>query len=405
MSESQPYGSRRREFREFVDREIVPSAARWDREGAISREIVTAVAERGYLGAGMGTWGGVQPLDLVAFGILHEEVGRGCSSVRSLLTVHAMVAHAVQRWGTAAQKERWMPKLATGEVIGSFALTEEHVGSDVKGIQTQAVAEGDGFRLDGTKKWITMGLIADLFLVFARTARGMTAFLVEAGSPGLGVRALEPLIGARGSLLSEVEMTGCRVPADAVIGPQGLGLATVASSCLDMGRYSVACGCVGIAQASLEAAAEYTQSRQASGSPLKDHQLIREMVSNMTTNVWAARLLCQQAGYLKERGDPGTVLETWMAKYFASTIASKAASDAVQIHGARGCSTQFPVERYFRDARIMEIIEGTTQIQQITIAELGYQSSFPIIDLQTEPLVAARTVTEPEPARTASTRA
>lgn len=375
------YAAWRRSFRELVDRQIVPNAGRWDREGAIPRGIVPELGSRGYLGAGLGPWSPGEPMDMVTFGILHEEVGRGCSSVRSLLTVHGMVAHAIKRWGTAAQQERWLPQLSTGSAIGAFALTEERVGSDARAVQTEAVRDGADVRLDGAKKWITMGTLADVFLLFARTGNGMTAYLVERDRPGVGVRPLAPLIGARASLLSEVTLDGCRVPADAALGPRGMALAAVASQALDIGRYSVACGCVGIAQGCLEASLAYTRGREAGGVPLKDHQLIREMVTNMATNVRAARLLCQHAGHLKDTGDPATIMDTWIAKYFAAAAASRAATDAVQVHGARGCSDTYPVERYFRDAKVMEIIEGTTQILQITIADLAYQGSQEISDL------------------------
>ena len=182
------------------------------------------------------------------------------------------------------------------------------------------------------------------------------------------------MLGTRASMLAELYLNDCHIPKENLVGGRGFGLATVATSALDIGRYSVACGCVGIAQACLEASLHYTSERKQFGSYLKDHQLIQRMITEMITNVKAARLLCYQAGYLKEIGDPNTIMETWVAKYFASTIAVKAANDAVQIHGANGCSNDYPVQRYLRDAKIMEIIEGSTQLQQMTIAGYGYQT-------------------------------
>jgi alkylation response protein AidB-like acyl-CoA dehydrogenase len=377
----------RRSFREFVDEEIAPHAGRWDREGAIPREIVAALAGRGYLAAGLRDGGGRRAIDMVRFGVLHEEVGRGCSSVRSLLTVHGMVAHSVRRWGSPAQNERWLPALAAGGAVGAFALTEEGSGSDARDVRTRVTRDGSGYVLDGGKRWITMGAVADVFLVFARDERGMSAFLVERDSPGLDVQPTPPPTGTRASRLAQLSFDGCRVPADAALGPRGLALGTVLSAALDIGRYSVACGCVGIAQACLEASLDFSRGRHASGLPIRQHQLIREMIANMATDVRAARLLCQQAGLLKDEGDPATVAATWEAKYFASRAAARAASDAVQIHGARGCSTDYPVERYLRDAKVMEIIEGSTQIQQITIAELVYQEPATIVDLPFDPVL------------------
>jgi alkylation response protein AidB-like acyl-CoA dehydrogenase len=313
-------------------------------------------------------------MDMITFGLLHEEMGRGCSSIRSLLTVHSMVTHALLRWGSKQQKAFWLPKLATGEIIGAFALSEPNVGSDAKSVETTARLCGDYYVLNGQKKWITYGQIADLFLLFARCDGKVSAFLVERNSPGFSTKPISGMLGARASMLAELYLNECAIPKENLVGGRGFGLATIATSALDIGRYSVACGCVGIAQACLEASLQYTSERKQFGSYLKDHQLIQRMITEMITNVKAARLLCYQAGYLKEIGDPNTIMETWVAKYFASTIAFKAANDAVQIHGANGCSNDYPVQRYLRDAKIMEIIEGSTQLQQMTIAGYGYQA-------------------------------
>jgi hypothetical protein len=315
---------------------------------------------------------GGKGLDMITYGLLNEEIGRACSSVRSLLTVHDMVAQALNRWGNQAQKEKWMTRLASGQIIGAFALSEPNVGSDAEGVETTAALEGDTYVLSGRKKWISFGQIADLFLLFARCEGKPTAFLVERNSPGLSIRPIKGILGVRASMLAQLELDDCRIAKENLIGRVGFGVSHVALSALDQGRYSVAWGCVGIAQACLEACLKYTSERKQFGAYLKDHQLIQSMIANMTTKLKAARLLCYQAGYLKDVGDPGAIMETSIAKYFVSKVVNELASDAVQIHGANGYSSDYPVQRYFRDAKLMEIIEGSTQIQEMTIAKFAY---------------------------------
>jgi alkylation response protein AidB-like acyl-CoA dehydrogenase len=362
-------------FRAFADEAIVPFADAYDRDQRLPSELVAELGQRGYLGALVPESAGGPGLDMLTFGALHEEIGRGCSSVRSLLTVHSMVAYAITRWGTPEQRTRWLRRLGTGDVVGAFALSEPEVGSDARSIETTATATANGFVLHGRKKWITAGQIADLFLIFARSERGICAFLVERGTPGFSTRPIQNVLGTRASMLAEIHLDNCTIPTANLLGPQGFGLASVATSALDIGRYSVAVGCVGIGQACLEASLAYASARRQGGAYLKDHQLVSAMISDMLVNVRAARLLCEKAGRSKEVGHPETIMDTMIAKYFASTVAARAANDAVQIHGANGCSDDYSVARYYRDAKIMEIIEGSTQIQQVYIAQHGYQSA------------------------------
>lgn len=361
------------EFRDFVEREIIPDANRCDREQNTPIQLIQKLAQREYLGAVIPKAQGGSNMDAIAFGLLNEEIGRGCSSLRSLLTVHSMVARAICKWGSKHQKEYWLPKLATGEAIAAFALSEPNVGSDAKSVETTATISGDSYVLNGQKKWITYGQIADIFLVFAQCENQPSAFLVEKDSPGLSIKPISGMLGVRASMLAELHLDNCRIPQENLVGRLGFGFSYVASSALDYGRYSVAWGCVGVAQACLEACLRYTSQRKQFGVYLKEHQLIRQMIAEMIVNIKAARLLCYQAGYLKEIGDPRAFTETSIAKYFAAKILTNVANDAVQIHGANGCSSEYPVERYLRDAKIMEIIEGSTQIQQISIADYGYQ--------------------------------
>ena len=359
-------------FRAFAREAIIPEADRYDQEERTPVELIRKVAQHGYLGALAPVENGGAGMDMITFGLLNEEIGRACSSVRSLLTVHSMVTYAIAKWGSKRQKATWLHRLAPGELIGAFGLSEPNVGSDAKSVETTATPCGDYYILNGAKKWITYGQIAGLFLIFARCEGKISAFLVERDAPGFSTKPIFGMLGTRGSMLAELHLHNCEIPKENMLGGLGFGLATVATSALDIGRYSVACGCVGIAQACLDASLHYTSKRKQYGVYLKDHQLIQQMITNMIVNVKAARLLCYQAGYLKDIGDPSTVMETWTAKYFASLAATKAANDAVQIHGALGCSTEYPVQRYLRDAKIMEIIEGSTQIQQINIASHGY---------------------------------
>ncbi|HEU0053254.1 MAG TPA: acyl-CoA dehydrogenase family protein, partial [Longimicrobium sp.] len=288
--------------------------------------------------------------------------------LRSLLTVHSMAAYAVLRWGTRGQKERWLPRLATGETIGAFALSEPNVGSDASAVETVAEPDGDGWRLTGTKKWTTYGQIADLYLVFARVEGKPAAFLVPRETEGVEVRALEGITGTRASMLAELRFAGARMGKEDRVAGIGFGLA-VALSVLEIGRFSVASGCVGIVRACLDASLAYASERVQFGRPIGEHALVRQLIADMATDWRAARLLCARAGALRDAGDPSAGPETFVAKYFASTAATRAALAAVQIHGANGITEAYPVERYLRDSRVMEIIEGSTQIQQLTIAE------------------------------------
>lgn len=360
-------------FRGFVDEHVAPYADGFDREERLPRDLIEETARRGFLGATLPEAYGGGAMSMVVYGLLHEEVGRGCSSLRSLLTVHGMVAHAVLRWGSKELRARWLPRLATGERVAAFALTEPGVGSDARAVEASARAAQGGYVLDGRKRWITFGQIADLFLVFAQCEGRPVALLVERETPGLSVEPLGGMLGVRASMLAEVRFEDCRVPRENVVGREGFGFSHVASTALDFGRYTVAWGCVGIAQACLELSLDYAGGRQQFGAYLKEHQLVRRMLTDMLTGVKAARLLCLRAGALKDARAPEAIMEASVAKYFAAAAAMRAASDAVQIQGARGCSAESSAQRLMRDAKIMEIIEGSTQMQQITIAEYGYQ--------------------------------
>ncbi|WP_322769335.1 acyl-CoA dehydrogenase family protein [Frankia sp. Cr1] len=358
------------EYRQFTETEIAPFANEWDRAGKLPRSVLTGMAEAGYLGTLIPVEYGGSAFSLVAFGLLNEAIGVGCSSVRSVLTVHSMVCQAITRWGSAAQRERWLPRLAGGQWVGAFALSEPDAGSDAAQIAATARPDAEHYVLDGTKKWITYGQAADVFLVFAGNEGRLSAFVVERDTPGLTVEPLDDMFGTRAAMLAELHFDRCRIPRAAMLGRPGFGLVAVAGAALDIGRYSVAWGSVGLAQACLESSLRYARQRRQFGVPVFDHQLIQRLITNMATTVSAARLLCLQAGELKEAGAPASVAAVWMAKYFASTGAFQVAADTVQIQGANGCHPAGSAQRLLRDAKVMEIIEGSTQIQQAMIAQL-----------------------------------
>ncbi|WP_089922842.1 acyl-CoA dehydrogenase family protein [Lentzea albida] len=358
----------------FVDQEIAPHANAFEKAERIPREVLSRVAELGLWAPFLPSESGGADMDMVSLGRVHEEVGRGCSSLRSLLTVHSMVSASVHRWGDQAQQEKWLRAFAAGEKLGAFCLTEpDHSGSDSTAEGTTAVRDQDGWILDGRKKWITGGQVADVLMVFATTDSGMSTFLVEADRPGVRVTPLPHVMGTTASMLAEIEFTGVRLEPSALLGPPGWAAGTVMTNALNLGRYSVACGSLGIIRAALEACAAYTSVRTAAGVPLRDLPHVRQMMSGMVTARDAARLLCQRAGALSDEGDPATIMATWVAKYHASKAAAQAASDAVQIHGANGFSPDHQVARLYRDSKVMEVIEGSTQVQELTIAAEAYR--------------------------------
>ncbi|MFJ1820185.1 MULTISPECIES: acyl-CoA dehydrogenase family protein [unclassified Streptomyces] len=370
----------RKEFRAFADRHIAPHADAHHRAQRTPPETIRLLAEEGLLGLPVAEEYGGGGCDAVTLGLLAGELGRACSSLRSLLTVHTMVAHAIARWGSHSQKETWLPRLARGERIGALAVSEPGAGSDAASVTTRLTREDDDWVVDGHKKWITYGESADLFLVVGRSPEGPTALLVERDTPGLRTELIEDMIGIRASMTAHVYFDGCRVPAANVLARPGLGVSHVVGAALDLGRYTVGWGCVGILDASLEASVDYAATREQFGSLIKEHQLVRRLISNMYTDAHAARLLCLEAGRLRDERHPGALAATSTAKYFAATAAGRAAADAVQIHGANGCSSDYPVQRLLGDSRVMEIIEGSAQLHQVGLAEYAFQERGPRSD-------------------------
>ena len=356
------------ECRAFVDREIVPRAEDYDADERFPDDLIAKMAARGFLSATAHEASGCAGLDAIEYGLLCEELGRGCASARTLVTVHNMSVAAVLRWGGESLRDDWGRRLAAGQAVAAFALSEPDAGSDAASMSTTAVRRGDEYSLNGRKKWISFGQIADAFLLFARLDDDVSAFLVARTAPGLEVHPIQQLSGCKASMLAELRLTDCRVPSTHLVGRPGSGWRYVAATALDNGRYSVAWGCVGLAQACLDAALAYAARRLQFGQSLGSHQLVQRLLAEMITDVEAARLLCEKAARQRQRRDPAGVIATNVAKYFASTAASRVAAAAVHIHGANGFTRAFPVQRHWRDAKIMEVIEGSTEIQQVLIA-------------------------------------
>ncbi|MGW7100795.1 acyl-CoA dehydrogenase family protein [Streptomyces sp. NPDC054838] len=371
MELSEEQAAVRRLAREFTEREIAPYAADWDRAESVDRSIVKKLGDLGFLGLTVPEQYGGSGGDHLAYALVTEELGRGDSAVRGIVSVSlGLVAKTIAAWGTEEQQQAWLPRLCSGAALGCFGLTEPGTGSDAGNLTTRAVREGDAYVLSGSKMFITNGTWADVVLLFARTNdqpghRGVSAFLVPADSPGLTRREIHGKLGLRGQATAELALDGVRVPASAMLGPEGKGF-SVAMSALAKGRMSVAAGCVGIAQAALDAAVGYAAQREQFGKPIAQHQLVQELIADISVDVDAARLLTWRVADLIDRGQPFAT-EASTAKLFASEAAVRAAGNALQVHGGYGYIDEYPAGKLLRDARVMTLYEGTSQIQKLLI--------------------------------------
>ncbi|MFH8256575.1 acyl-CoA dehydrogenase family protein [Streptomyces roseolus] len=361
----------RRLAEDFVAREVAPHAVAWDRAEEVDRGIVKKLGAVGFLGLTIPEEYGGSGGDHLAYCLVTEELGRGDSSVRGIVSVSlGLVAKTLASWGTEEQKRAWLPRLASGEALGCFGLTEPGTGSDAGNLRTRAVRDGGDYVIDGSKMFITNGTWADVVLLFARTNdtpghRGVSAFLVPADAPGLTRRAVHGKLGLRGQATAELVLEGVRVPASAMLGPEGKGFA-VAMSALAKGRMSVAAGCVGIAQAALDAAVRYAGEREQFGKPIASYQLVQELLSDISVDVDAARLLTWRVADLVDRGEDFATAAS-KAKLYASEAAVRCANNALQVFGGYGYIDEYPVGKLLRDARVMTLYEGTSQIQKLII--------------------------------------
>ena len=362
-----------RTARDFARERVLPRAAEIDVHKKVPRELIAEMGKLGFMGVFVPERYGGAGLDHVAYVLVVEEVNRACASTGVVLCSHASLAIApILRYGTESQKDRWLPGMARGEKIGCFALSEPASGSDAAAMRTSAKRDGEAWVLNGTKNFITNGSIADVCVVFAQTDpslkhKGIAAFVVEKGTPGFSVGKLESKLGIRGSDTAQLVFEGCRVPAENMLGDVGMGF-RIALSTLDGGRISIAAQAVGIARACLEDALAYAKEREAFGTRIADFQAIQWMLADMATEIDAARLLTWRAATLEDAGEDH-ILAAAEAKLFASDTAVKAARDCVQIFGGYGYLTDFPAERHYRDAKITEIYEGTSEIMKLVISE------------------------------------
>ncbi|CCD09334.1 acyl-CoA dehydrogenase family protein [Legionella pneumophila] len=371
MPNYQPrYVKQQRLFNRFIENYLHPHAKIFDKEQNIPRVFFHTLAQNGFLGACIPKQFGGQQWDELTIGIMHESFAKELCSLANILTVIGMVSKSLLQFGSKAQKQIWLPRIATGETLAALALTESNIGSDLEHVETQLLDAGDEFILKGSKKYITLGQIADLFLVLANCQGQLTAVLVEKDTPGLIITPMSNFLGLRSNMLAEIFFDNCRIPKTNLLGSIGIGFNCVIQTALDEGRYTTAYGCVGLGQACLDAALGYTQKRKQFDRRLDEHQLIQKMITEMVAQVKAARELCFYAGELRQQKNPAYIAETLIAKYAASKMVVFVSNHALQIFGAAGFEETYPVERYYRDAKVMEIIEGTSQMHEILISKL-----------------------------------
>ena len=356
---------------DFVEREVIPHATAWDRAEQVDLAVVKRMGQLGLLGVTIPEAYGGSDGDHLTYCLVLEELGRGDSAVRGILSVSlGLVAKSIAGYGTEEQRQRWLPGLCAGELLGCFGLTEPDTGSDASNLKTRAEKVDGGWRISGGKMWISLGNYAKLAMVFAQTDpelkhKGLACFLVPTDSDGFSTQAIHGKLGLKGSDTAELSLDGVEVPDSALMGQVGDGF-KIAMSALDSGRYSVAAGCVGICQGSLDASISYAKERTQFDRPIASFQLVQEMIADMVVRTEAARGLVWRAGWLKDQGKPSTT-ETSIAKLYATEAAVTCADRAIQVHGGSGYVDDYPVERYLRDARVTTLYEGTSQIQKLII--------------------------------------
>jgi glutaryl-CoA dehydrogenase (non-decarboxylating) len=370
--------------RSFTAKEIEPHIREWDTRHEVHREVFARMGELGFLGAPIPEEYGGNGLDYVSLGILCEELERADTAFRVAMSVHVgLNSLTLLQWGTEDQKQRYLVPQARGEKLATFGLTEPGVGTDAANLATTARRDRDSYVLNGQKVWISLADIADHFLVFASVDRslkhrGITAFIVERGMAGVSTRTIESKFGIWAGNTGEIYFDNVRVPAENRVGEEGEGF-TIAMSAIDQGRYTVASGAVGLAQACLDASVRYAHERKTFGQEIGQHQLVKQMIAKMGAGIEAGRLLCRQVAWLKNRGERNT-RETSLAKWFTTEHAVQSALDAIQVHGAYGYSDEYPLARYMRNSKAAVIYEGTSQLHTLIQADylLGYREDKPL---------------------------
>jgi butyryl-CoA dehydrogenase len=367
--------------RDLANKEIAPRAAEIDKQHRFPKELIARLGELGLMGVAVPeSWGGAG-MDTVSYVVALEEIARACASTAVIMSVNnSLVCEPILKFGSDAQKQAWLPLLASGQKLGCFALSEPEAGSDAAAQKTTAVLKGDRYVLNGTKNFITNGPVADVAIIMTMTRpgqghKGISAFLVDTRTPGLSFGPNDDKLGIRGAHSAQMFLTDCTVPKEALLGSEGEGF-KLAMSALDAGRIGIAAQALGIARAAFEAATRYATERKTFGQPIAQHQAIQFKLADMNTDIDAARLLIWKAAVAKDKAKSATTsepalrftTEAAMAKVFASEVANRVAKEAIQVFGGYGYLGDFPVERHYRDAKITEIYEGTSEIQRLVIA-------------------------------------
>lgn len=362
----------RKTARDFAKSEVLPKAASVDAEHRHPKELVDKMSAMGLMGVAVPDEYGGSGMDVVSYALAIEEIARACASTAVIMSVNnSLVCDPILRYGSETQKKYWLPLLAQGKKLGCFAISEPEAGSDAAAQKTVAIDDGDEWILDGVKNWITNGPVADVCVLMAMTDKeqghhGISAFILPMDTSGVTTSPPDDKLGIRGSKSCQIFLDKVRLPKDALLGEVGEGF-KVAMSTLDGGRIGIAAQALGIARACLEDSLEYALQRRTMGKPIAEHQSIQWKLADMATDIEAARLLILKAAHLKDLGQPYGEAAA-VAKLFASDIANKASRECIQVFGGNGYVTEYPAERHFRDAKITEIYEGTSEIQRLVIA-------------------------------------
>lgn len=356
-------------FTEFVEENIKPYSAQWENNQNIPKEVFDKCAEKGFWGATIPKEYGGNNWDTLTYGLFTEAITKSSTSLGGFFNVQTMVMQSILKWGTEEQKNKWLPEMCSGKILGALALTEPDAGSDLKGLKAEFSFSDSGIVINGKKKWITAGAVADVILVFGVNEKGRAAAcLVEADSPGVTIKPIKDMLGFKASNLAELEFNNCVVKSENLLAKPGFAFTHIAPYALDYGRVSVAFTALAILKGSLDHSCSQVYKRSAFGSRLLSQSTIKEMITKMGTDYDAACHMCINAAKAKDAQQPSSAELVMTAKYFATKVANKHSHRAVQMAGASGCNEDHPVARYYRDSKILEIIEGSNQIHEMILA-------------------------------------
>jgi alkylation response protein AidB-like acyl-CoA dehydrogenase len=370
--------------KEFIKSEVSPLVPEIEKSCVYPKALIKKLAGEKYLTPTFPAEYGGLNLNPLEYGVFTETVGKTCQASRALLTVHnSLAGETILRWGSEGQKKDYLFAMSSGEKIGAFALSEPKIGSDAKNVSTKYEKKNDSYIINGKKKWISFGGIADFFLTIAANENNVSAFLIDRNTDGITVEEMKGLIAGNGVHIAQIEFNNVEVSSSKILGGEGNGLNYIVSTALDHGRYSIAWGGIGIAQAALEAMVTYSRKREQFGEKIYKHDAIQKMIGESTARFHSARALCEKVAKMRSENHPDSIIETNIAKYITSKAAVDISNAALQVHGGNGCWNEYPVEKLFREARILEIIEGTSQVQEKLIASFALRRYF-VKDLYTD---------------------